>query len=45
MRARDPQRKREFEELARAWLRLADRAERQPEWQVRFIGATKTDTK
>jgi hypothetical protein len=42
MRTRDAQRKREFEQLAQAWLRLADRAEHQPEWQ--FISDKKTDT-
>jgi len=34
---------RELEELAQAWLRLADRAEHQPEWRVQFIGDKKTD--
>jgi hypothetical protein len=43
-RTRDPQRKREFEELAQAWLRLADRAEHEPEWWVRFTGGKKTNT-
>jgi hypothetical protein len=40
-RTRDPQRKREFEQLAQAWLRLAERAEREPEWRIRFINSSK----
>jgi hypothetical protein len=44
-RTRDPQRKREFAELAQAWLRLADRAAHQPDWEVRFVGSKKTDGK
>jgi len=43
-RARDPNAKRQFEELAQAWLRLAQRAEHQPEWRVRFVSDNgKTD--
>jgi hypothetical protein len=42
-RARDPQRRREFEELAQAWLRLADRAEREPDWRIQFISDNGTD--
>ena len=41
---RDPQRRREFEELAQAWLRLADRAEHEPAWRALFTGSKKTDT-
>jgi hypothetical protein len=37
-RAREPKAKLQFEELAQAWLRLAERAEREPEWRVQFIG-------
>jgi hypothetical protein len=40
-RTRDPQRKREFEQLAQAWLRLAERAEREPEWRIRFMNNSK----
>jgi len=43
-RTRDPKRKRELEELAQAWLRLADRAEYQPEWRVQLISDKKMDT-
>jgi hypothetical protein len=43
-RTRDPKRKREFQELAQAWLRLADRAEHVPEWQVQAISDKKTET-
>jgi len=43
-RARDPNAKRQFEELAQAWLRLAERAEHQPEWRIRFVSDNgKTD--
>jgi hypothetical protein len=38
---RDPQRKCEFEELAPAWLRLADRADRELKWQMQFISEQK----
>jgi hypothetical protein len=31
----------QFEELAQAWLRLAERAEREPQWRVQFIGDQK----
>jgi hypothetical protein len=36
-RARNPNAKRQFEELAQAWLRLAERAERDGGWQIRFV--------
>jgi len=36
-RARDPNAKRQFEELAQAWLRSAERAEREQGWRVRFV--------
>jgi len=39
--ARDPIAKQQFEELAQAWLRMAERAEHQPEWRVQFIGNKK----
>jgi len=41
--ANDPQRKREFEELAQAWLRLADRAQCEPQWRLQFITDKKPD--
>jgi TorA maturation chaperone TorD len=40
-RTRDPQRRRELEELALAWMRLADRAEHEPDWRVLFINKGK----
>jgi hypothetical protein len=43
-RTRDPQRRQELEELAQAWMRLADRAEHGSEWEVRPVGIKKTDT-
>jgi hypothetical protein len=36
--ARDPIAKQQFEELAQAWLRMAERAEHEPEWRVHFVG-------
>jgi hypothetical protein len=42
-RAHDPQHKREFKELAQAWLRLADRAEHEPDWSAKFIDHRKLD--
>jgi len=39
-----PNARREFEELAQAWLRLADRAEHEPAWRALFTGSKKTDT-
>jgi hypothetical protein len=32
-----------FEDLANAWLRLADRAEREPNWRVQFIHDKKVE--
>jgi len=44
-RVRDSQRKREFEELALAWLRLATRADHEPEWRAQIIGDNETESK
>jgi hypothetical protein len=41
-RAKDPDAKQQFMELAVAWLRLADRAERDPDWKVALINDKKT---
>jgi len=40
--AHDPDAKQQFTDLAQAWLQLAERAERQPEWRVHFISDKKT---
>jgi hypothetical protein len=42
--ARDPLRKREFEEMAQAWLRLADRADQDPRWRAQIIGDKQTES-
>jgi hypothetical protein len=44
-RTRDPQRKREFEELCQAWLRLADRAEHQVWRDYSITDKKRTDKK
>ena len=41
--ARDPDARLRFEDLANAWLRLADRAEREPNWRVQFIHDKKVE--
>jgi hypothetical protein len=40
-RARDPDARRQFEELAQAWLRSAERAERGPDWKIHFVSYNK----
>ena len=42
-RARDPTAKRQFEELAQAWLRLAERAEHDYGWRTRFVNDEPND--
>jgi hypothetical protein len=42
-RVKDPDAKDQFRELAGAWLRLAERGERDPDWKVAIIEDKTTD--
>ena len=42
--AKNPDAKQQFKELTEAWLRLAERSEHEPDWQVHFINDKKTGT-
>jgi hypothetical protein len=42
--ARNPDAAQQFRDLAQAWIWLAERGERQPDWRIDFVRDKKSDT-